>query len=65
MISNMKKKNYYERVVKQKKAMKRNPVIQKFSRDKQLTDAELDRALDALLQGKTWFEMDNERKNRK
>ena len=45
----MAKQNYYERVVKRYRFMKRSPVLIEWAKKKKLTEAEFDRAIYALI----------------
>lgn len=52
----MKKQNYYERVIKRKKELKRQPFLRSWAKKEKLTDEQLDRAINSLIHGRGSFE---------
>lgn len=53
----MKKQNYYQRVVKPKKSLKKDWETMKWANNKKLTKKQLNRALDRALRGFATFDL--------
>lgn len=49
-------RNYYQRVVKRRMSMMRDPHILAYAKKKHLNKMQVRRMVDALIAGKSWFD---------